>query len=308
MISIIGAGRVGSTIAFLCGSYGLDDVILVNRNEKKAIGEALDISNAIPADSTISISGTSNYSKIQNSDVVVITANSGIHKDKRSENMLDQSVLVKKITNEIAQYASDAKILVITNPVDVLTYLVQKEGKFDPKNVLGVASSLDSARFRYLLAKEFSTNQSDVKDALVMGEHDDSMVPIFSHAKLGKIPIIERLNEQQKSTITLDVRNYWKYLRDHKGSSVFGIAKNTFDIIQCMIKNQTMSVPASVLLDGQYDLNDVCIGVPLIINKNGVKNIRDIVLTSSENQLLCKSADAVKNNITTVNKFLNTML
>lgn len=297
MISIIGAGKVGSAIGFLCGSLSLDDIVLINRDEKKAIGEALDITNAISISSSISITGTSDYSKIKDSKVVVITASSGVHLQSRSEIMHDQAKLIQKIAPNIAKYAPDSKILIITNPVDVLTYLIQKEAPFSSKNVIGVASSLDSSRFRYLLAQELGTNQSKIQDAIVMGEHDDTMVPMFSRVKYNEKPINNFLDDVQMLKVTLAVRNYWKYLRDYKGHSVFGIAKNTFDIIKSIIKDETLDVPASVLLDGQYGLYDVCIGVPITINKNGVTKIHQIEIAQNEKESLSKSADAVKNNI-----------
>jgi malate dehydrogenase len=304
LITIIGSGKVGSAVAFLCGSVGLDNIVLVNRSEKKAIGEALDISNTIPASSPISISGTADYSKIKGSDVVVIAASLRTHMQSRSEIMLDQAILIRKIGKEIATHAPDAKILLITNPVDVLTYVIQKENKLVSKNVLGIAASLDSSRFRYQLSKEFGTNQSKIADAIVMGEHDDSMVPIFSCAKFDGKRVSELLSMEQKSRITDEVRNYWKYLRDYKGHSVFGIAKNTFDLVKCIIKNETANIPASVLLGGQYGLSDVCVGVPLTVDKNGVKQISQIEITNDEKNSLTKSANRVKSNISKVMEFL----
>lgn len=305
MISIIGSGKVGSAVGFLCGSFSLDDVIMINRNEKKAIGEALDITNTIPTSSSIAITGTSDYSKIKDSKVVVITASSGVHLQSRSEIMLDQAKMVQKIATNITKYVPDSKILMITNPVDVLTYVIQQKTSFSPKNVIGVASSLDSSRFRYHLAQEFGTNQSKIQDAIVLGEHDDTMVPIFSQAKYNGKPVTDFLNAEQISKITLAVRNYWKYLRDYKGHSAFGIAKNTFDIIKSIVKDETLNVPASVLLDGQYGLSDVCVGVPLTINKNGVAKINQIEITQNERESLSKSADTVKSNIAKVLKSLN---
>jgi malate dehydrogenase len=304
MISIIGAGKVGSAIGFLCGSLSLDDIVLINRDEKKAIGEALDITNAISISSSISITGTSDYSQIKNSKVVVITASSGVHLQSRSEIMFDQAKMIQKMASNIAKYAPNSKILMITNPVDVLTYLIQKEASFSPKNVIGIASSLDSSRFRYLLAQEFGTTQSQIKDALVMGEHDDTMVPIFSRAKYHEKPVTDFLDAAQILKVTLAVRNYWKYLRDYKGHSVFGIAKNAFDIIKSIVKDETLDVPASVLLDGQYGLDDVCIGVPITINKNGITEIHQVEITQNEKESLFKSANTVKNNI---NKVLDTL-
>jgi len=298
MITILGAGKVGSAIAFLCGSSGLDDIILVNRNEKRAIGEALDITNSIPKNSTISVTGTSDYSQIKNSDVIAITASVKAHTTSRSDIMLEQSVMISDVARKISEFAPNSKVLVVTNPVDVMTYLIQKAGNLG-SNVIGIASSLDSARFRYLLAKELRVDQSQIIDAMVMGEHDDSMVPIFSRAKLGNISINDLLDEKQKSKITLDVRNYWKFLRDYKGSSVFGIAKNTFDVIKSITQNQQLEICASVLLNGQYGLDDICIGVPVTITKNQVL-INEIPITNYEKEQLHKSADMIKNNVSQV--------
>ncbi|HSA97509.1 MAG TPA: lactate dehydrogenase [Candidatus Nitrosotenuis sp.] len=300
MISIIGSGKVGSVIGFLCGSFSLDDIVMINRDEKKAIGEALDIANAIPASSSISITGASDYSKIKDSKVVVIAASSGIHLQSRSEIMYDQAKMIQKIASNITKYAPYSKILIITNPVDVLTYVIQKEAPFSPESVIGIASSLDSSRFRYLLAQEFGTVQSKIQDAVVIGEHDDTMVPIFSQAKYDGKRVTDLLSDVQISKITLAVRNYWKYLRDYKGHSAFGIARNTFDIIKSIVKDETLNVPASVLLDGQYGLSDVCVGIPLTINKNGVAKINQIEITQSEQESLSKSAHTVKNNIAKV--------
>jgi len=137
-----------------------------------------------------------------------------------------------------------------------------------------------------------------------MGEHDDTMVPIFSQAKYNGKPVTDFLDDAQVLKITLAVRNYWKYLRDYKGHSAFGIAKNTFDIIKSIIKDETLDVPASVLLDGQYGLYDVCIGIPLTISKNGVDKTHQIEITQNEKESLSKSAYTVKNNIIKVLDFL----
>ena len=304
MISIIGAGKVGSAVAFLCAASGLDDIVLVNRDEKKAIGEALDITNAIPNNSKISVLGTSDYSQIKNSDVLVIAASVKSHINTRSDIMLDQAKMMTGMAQKISELAPNSKVLVVTNPVDVMTYLVQKCGNLDPKNVIGVASSLDSARFRYVLAKELGADQSQIKDALVMGEHDDSMVPIFSCAKFGQTPLGNVLDESKKSQITMTVRSYWKSLRDYKGSSVYGIAKNTFDVINAIIKNESLDICASTLVSGQYGIDGICMGVPVTITKDGITQIRQIPITAEEKQQLHKSASIIQNNIAQVSGFL----
>jgi len=296
LISIIGSGRVGSAIAFLAASTSLDDIHLVNRHKDKALGQALDISNAIPKDSPISVIGT-DYSEIKNSEVVVITASTGTYTTSRTQLMSEQIKMIRDIAKKIKMYAPDSKILMISNPVDVLTYVFQKEINLPREKVIGLASSLDSTRFRYLLAKEFDTSQSKIKNALVLGEHGDSMVPIFSNAKFNEKPVLELLDSYEVHKITNDLKDYWKTLRNLKGPSIFGIAKITIDVINAIIKNQVLSIPASVLLDGEYGLSDVCMGVPVRINKEGLINIEEIDLEKSEQCLLFNSADTIRRQI-----------
>lgn len=299
MISIIGSGKVGSAIAFLAASTSLDDVIMVNRTKTKAIGESLDISNAIPEGSSISVRGTDDFSLTKGSDVVVITASAGVYTKSRTEMIREQVKMIKDIAKKIKTHTPDSKILVVSNPLDVLTYIFLKESGFPRKRVIGVASSLDSTRFRYLLAKEFAVPQSQIKDAFVLGEHGDSMVPIFSRAKKDEKPVSELLETIQIEEITKNLRNYWRTLREFKSRSVFGIAKNTFDIVESIVKEKNLSIPASVLLNGEYGLSDVCLGVPIKLSKDGLDSIDNIELEESELDALHQSAKIIKNYILT---------
>ncbi|RDJ38697.1 MAG: lactate dehydrogenase [Crenarchaeota archaeon] len=294
MISIIGSGRVGSALAFLCASNTLDDIVLVNKTESEAIGEAMDISNAIPKNSSITISGTSDFSKIRNSEIVVITASSGTYLKSRTEMIGQQVKMLQEISSEVVKFAPNSKVVVVSNPLDVLTYVFLRESKFPKNKVIGVASSLDSSRFQLLLAEELKANQSEIKDAIVLGEHGDSMVPVFSRAMCKDTPVEDLLSEEQKKSITLKLIGYWKKLRDYKARSVFGIAKNTYDVLESISKDKQISIPASVLLEGQYGISDVCIGIPVKISKNGVDGINEIKLSDFELDSLKKSAKIVK--------------
>ena len=191
MISIIGSGKVGSAIAFLCISNSLDDVLLVNHTKDKAIGKALDISNAIPENSNVSIHGTDDFSKISGSDIVVIAASTGIYLKSRTELMDAQVKMIKEIANQIKKYCPFAIVLIVSNPLDVLTFVFQKETQLSRNKVIGIASSLDSSRLRYLLSEKFTIKQSQITDALVIGEHGDSIVPIFSRVKINEKNILE---------------------------------------------------------------------------------------------------------------------
>ncbi|MEK6931149.1 MAG: lactate dehydrogenase [Thermoproteota archaeon] len=297
MISIIGSGRVGASIAFLCISNSLDDVLLVNRTKSKAIGEALDISNAIPENSNVSIHGTDDFSKISGSDIVVITASTGIYLKNRTEMMDAQVKMIKEIANQIKKYCPLAIMLIVSNPLDVLTFVFQKETQLSRNKVIGIASSLDSSRFRYLLSEKFKIKQSQITNALVMGEHGDSMVPVFSRVKINEKNALEIINEVEKKVISTEIQNYWKSLRLFKSRSQFGIAKNTFDVIRSIIKNDELVTSASIVLNGEYGEKDVSMGIPVKINKNGVKEIIEIKLNESESKLLKISAQTIRDYI-----------
>lgn len=297
MISIIGSGRVGASIAFLCISNSLDDVLLVNRTKSKAIGEALDISNAISENSNVSIRGTDDFSKINGSDIVVITASTGIYLKNRTEMMDAQVKMIKEIANQIKKYCPLAIMLIVSNPLDVLTFVFQKETQLSRNKVIGIASSLDSSRFRYLLSEKFKIKQSQITNALVMGEHGDSMVPLFSRVKINEKNALEIIDDTEKKIISTEIQNYWKSLRIFKSRSQFGIAKNTFDVIRSIIKNDELIIPASIVLNGEYGEKDVSMGIPVKINKDGVKEIIEIKLNESESKLLKISAQTIRDYI-----------
>lgn len=278
----------------------MDDIILLNRTKSKAIGVALDISNAIPKNSNITIQGTDDYSEITDSEIVIITASTGIYLKNRNETMESQVGMIKDIGKKIKKYCPKSIILVISNPIDVLAYFFLKETNFSRNNVIGIASSLDSSRFRYFLSKELDVKQSQISNAFVFGEHGDSMVPIFSKVKIDGKWVLELINSKQKENITRNIIDYWKVLRNFESRSQFGIAKNTYDIVESIIKNQAISVPASVLLEGEFDEKDVCIGVPIKITSKRKIEIQFMDFNKSEKELFKKSAQTIRNYIKSV--------
>lgn len=294
----MGSGRVGISIAFLCTSNALDDVLLVNTNKKKAVGEALDVANAIPAQSKFSIRGTDDYSELVGSDIVVIAASVSVYTKDRSENMDLQVEMIKYIAEKIKQYCPSAIVLIVSNPLDVMTYFFQKHSGFSRFKVIGIASSLDTSRFRYYISETLSVPQSSISNALVLGEHGDSMVPIFSGVTVGGNPLFSMIDS--RDVITENVRNYWKLLRNYKSRSQFGIAKNAFDIIDAVRNKKEITVPASVVLDGEYGEHDVAMGVPVKINQNGISEIQKIKLDDTESSSLKKSSEKIRNDIKSV--------
>ena len=280
-------------MGFLAASASLDDIILVNRNKDKAIGEALDIVNVVPPGSSISITGTDDFEYITGSKVIVIAVSAGKIIADRADLLPYNVPIIREISRKIKKYANDAKVVVITNPVDVITYCVIKESGLPTENVIGMGSSLDSDRFRYLLSKILKTNQSKI-DSIVLGEHGNSMVPIFSNAKFDDEPI--NLDENQMVQTTTELKNYWKPLTELKGASVFGAAKHSYDIVKAIIKNEKLKISSSVMVNGEYGLTGMCIGVPVVIDENGAR-IDEVDIAKSELNLLNVSSDVIKNNI-----------
>jgi malate dehydrogenase len=298
LISIIGSGRVGASLAFLCVSNGLDDVLLVNRNKNKAIGEALDIASAIPATSKFSIHGTDDYSQLSGSDIVVITASVGVYMKDRTENMELQVKMIREIAQKIKQYCPSAIVLMVSNPLDVLTYFFQKESGIPRFKVIGIASNLDTSRFRYYISETLSVPQSSISNAMVLGEHGDSMVPVFSGVRVGGNPLFSMIDSRE--AITENVRNYWKKLRNFKSRSQFGIAKNTFDVVDSILHKKELLIPASVVLNGEYGANDVAMGVPVKIDQNGISEIQKVNLDDTESSSLKKSSEKIYNYIQSI--------
>lgn len=281
-------------------SHVLDDVLLVNRSENKAIGESLDISNAVPADSKFSIQGTSEYSKIVGSSIVIITASTGSYTNDRYENMRSQVTTVKGIAEKIRRYCPDAIVLLVSNPLDVLTYIFQKETLFSRFKVIGIASSLDSSRFRYLISEKFLVPQSSISDAMVLGEHGDSMVPIFSRVSVNGCQLSSMMGIDEKTAMTDNIRKYWRKLRAYKSRSQFGIAKQTYDVVESILSSNEITVPASVVLEGEYGESNVAMGVPVKISRNGVSEIQIFDLDESEALRLRESSQRIKDQLRTV--------
>ncbi len=260
----------------------------------------MDISNAIPKNSDITIRGTDDYSEITNSDIIVITASTGTYLKDRNEMIDAQVEMITEIGKKIKKYCPTSIILLISNPIDVLTYFFLKETNFSKNNVIGIASSLDSSRFRYLLSKKIGVKQSQISDAYVLGEHGDSMVPIFSKTKINGKNVLEIIDFKQKEDITREIRDYWKSLRNFKSRSQFGIAKNTYDILESIIKNQTLYIPASILLEGEFGEENVCMGVPIKITSKGIMEIQSMDFDESEKELFKISAQTIRNTIQSV--------
>ena len=300
MIAIIGSGMVGSSIAFLCAANSLSNIMLLNRTKSKAKGEALDISNAIPRNSDFTINGTDDYSEIKNAEIIVIAASTGTYQKSRNDMVDSQVRMIKSISKKIKKFNNTPIILIVSNPVDVLTYYFQKEVRYPKEKVIGIASSLDASRFGRIISNQINVKYSHIEDVHVLGEHGDSMVPIFSKVKVDGRKLTELIDVKQEEEIRNQVRNYWKSLRKFKIRSQFGIAKNVYNVLEAIVKRRQLNAEASILLDGEYGYEDICMGVPVTISSRGIEKIKSIKLNESEIQFLEQSAKNIRKNIQSV--------
>lgn len=298
MITVIGAGRVGSAAAFDILRYKISDVTLIDTDENRAKGEALDMMQAAPAiefDGTIH--GTSDFSEMQGSELVIITA--GVSRKPgmtRIDLMNTNAKIVRSVAKEVAKHAPEAKLMMVTNPVDVMTYISFQETGFERNQLFGMGNILDAMRFRTYIANELGVSREDTR-ALVIGEHGDSMVPLVEYASVSGIPIKYLLsNEQVEKIVNQTVTSGADVIR-LKGST--DIAPGTVIAITADAvltgRNRVMSV--STCLDGEYGQTDLAIGVPVILGKCGVERIIELDLTEQTRERFTRSVVAVKNAI-----------
>ena len=298
MISIIGAGRVGSAAAFNILRYRISDVILVDISENLAVGEAKDMMQAAPAlEFDGKIKGTSDYSDIEGSELVIVTAGRARQPGMtRLELMNENAKIVRSIVREVAKYAPDCKLMMVTNPVDVMTYVAYKESGFERNRVFGMGNLLDTMRFRAYIASELNVSREDVR-ALVIGEHGDSMVPLVEYASVSGIPITKLLSKEQIDKIVRLTISSGAEVIKLKGSTIFAPAVNIAIMADAVVKGRNRVMSVSTYLQGEYGFSDVAIGVPVILGRNGIEKILELELSPESRRRFEKSVLIIKEAI-----------
>ena len=298
MISIIGAGRVGSAAAFNILRYRISDVILVDISENLAVGEAKDMMQAAPAlEFDGKIKGTSDYSDIEDSELVIVAAGRARQPGMtRLELMNENAKIVRFIVREVVKYAPDCKLMMVTNPVDVMTYVAYKESGFERNRVFGMGNLLDTMRFRSYIASELNVSREDVR-ALVIGEHGDSMVPLIEYASVSGIPITKLLSKEQIDKIVRLTISSGAEVIKLKGSTIFAPAVNIAIMADAVVKGRNRVMSVSTYLQGEYGFSDVTIGVPVILGKNGIEKILELELSPESKKRFEKSVSIIKEAI-----------
>lgn len=301
-IALVGAGNIGGTLAHLIGLKELGDVVLYDINEGVPQGKALDLVESSPVEGFDSnMIGSCDYKDLVGSDVVIVTAGVPRKPGMSRDDLIEiNAKIISQVAEGIKNNAPDAFVIVITNPLDAMVGLMQKKTGFKPEKVVGMAGVLDSARFRHFLADEFKVSVEDVT-AFVLGGHGDTMVPSVRYSTVAGIPLPDLVKMGWTTQERLD--KIVQRTRDggaeivallKTGSAFYAPASAAVAMAESYIKDKKRVLPCAAYLNGQYGVNGLYIGVPVIIGKNGVEKIVEIKLDATEQADFDKSVAAVK--------------
>ncbi len=309
-VTVIGAGRVGSTLAQRIAEKNLADVVLLDIVEGIPQGLALDLMEARGLElHHRKIIGTNNYADTTGSEIVVITAGFPRKPGMSRDDLLrtNAKIVVEAAKNAIA-HSPDAILIVVTNPLDVMTYLAWQATGLPRARIMGMAGVLDSARFETFIAMELGVLPSDVK-AMVMGSHGDLMVPLPRYATVNGIPITQLLDAATIERLIERTRNGGAEIVElmHTGGAFFAPASATCVMVESILLNQSRLLPVAAYLQGEYGLNDVFIGVPCRLGCGGIAEVLELSLTEEETQALHLSAESVRKNIDKAQEILTSV-
>lgn len=298
-ISVIGSGFTGATAAFLLAQKELGDVVLVDipQMEDPAKGKALDMAEAGPVlGFDAQVIGTSNYEDTKDSDLVIITA--GIARKpgmSRDDLVQTNQKVMKAVTADIVKHSPNTTIIVLTNPVDAMTYTVFQASGLPKERVIGQSGVLDSARFRTFVAEELRVSVKDVT-GFVLGGHGDDMVPLVRYSYAGGIPLETLISKERLDEIVSRTRKGGAEIVNllGNGSAYYAPASSLVEMAEAIIKDQRRILPSIAYLEGEYGMDGIYLGVPTIIGAGGIEKIIEIDLNEEEKALLNQSAESVK--------------
>ena len=301
-IALIGAGNIGGTLAHLAGLKNLGDVVMFDVMDSVAKGKALDIEqSSVVENFDANLIGTNNYADIAGADVAIVTA--GIARKpgmSRDDLLATNTSIIKSVAEGIKQHAPNAFVIVITNPLDAMVYVMQKFSGLPTNKVVGMAGVLDSSRMSLFLAREFNVSVEDIT-ACVLGGHGDTMVPLIRYSSVAGIPIPDLIEMGWTTKTKID--EIVQRTRDGgaeivkllgNGSAFYAPAASAITMAESYLFDRRRVLPVAAYLNGEYGVKDMYIGVPAIIGKNGVERVVEVKLNSQDLTMFNRSVDAVK--------------
>jgi len=297
-VTVVGAGNVGATCADVLAQREIaNEIVLLDIKEGFAEGKALDIWETSPVNlyDSKTIGSTNNYEMTKDSEVVVIT--SGLPRKpgmSRDDLIATNAGIVKSVTENIVKYSPNAKIIVVSNPLDVMTYCAYLSANFPSSRVFGMAGVLDTARYRAFLATELNVSPKDIQ-AVLMGGHGDTMVPLPRYTTVGGIPVTELIEEDKLNEIIERTKFGGGEIVKLLGTSAwYAPGASAAQMVEAIVRDQRRIFPVCTWLQGEYGLSDIYLGVPVVLGKNGIEKIIELHLNDAEKALLSESVEAVK--------------
>ncbi len=302
-VSIIGAGFVGSTTAYTIMMSGLaSEIVLVDINKEKAQGDVMDMSHGVSFVRPVQVIA-GDYKDCKGSDIVIITAGAN---QKPGETRIDlvkkNTEVFKSIVPQVVKYCENAILLVVTNPVDILTYVTQKISGLPPEKVIGSGTVLDTARFKYLLGEHVDIDTRNIH-AYILGEHGDTEVPTWSLTNIAGMTMDEycdycgHCQGYSRESIYQDVKNSAYHIIEKKGATYYAVALAVKRIVECILRDEHSILTVSSLINGQYGINDVCLSLPTIVTEHGIEKVLEVPLNDKEINLLKQSASSLSDTI-----------
>jgi len=299
-LSIIGAGNVGSLTAMRLAEEGTASILLVDIVKGLARGKTFDLEDSRPLlKYNYNIEGTDDITKIKDSDIIVITAGLARKPGMSREDLLNKNAgIIKDIAHNIKNLAPAAIVIVVTNPVDILTYLAIKETGFLPQRVIGMGASLDASRFANLIAKELNIPDTDI-DSCVIGSHGEGMLPLPRFTYIKGVALDELMDDKKIAALVKRTVERGAEIISYlgSGSAFFAPSLAAALLVKAVLKNEKRTIGVSAYLNGEYGIKDICIGVPARIGRDGIEEIIELELNGEEKELLLKSADSLKKQI-----------
>ncbi|GAB4329040.1 MAG: L-lactate dehydrogenase [Calditrichia bacterium] len=306
-VAIVGAGNVGASLAYALMIKGtVSDISLIDVNREKALGEVLDLAHGLSFVQASEIQ-TEGFEGVANADIVVLTAGANRQPSQSRLDLIRTNINVyREILPKIMQYNSNPLVIVVSNPVDVLTYFTLKETGLSPRRVFGSGTVLDSSRFRYSLSKNYGVDPRNVH-AYIIGEHGSSAVPVWSRTNIAGMPILEYCNicqgpctKEHRSKILNEVVEAGREVIKRKGATYYAVALSVERIIAAIIRDENSILTVSSLVEDYYGINDVCLSLPNILNRQGINRRLNLLLNEEEAKLLVRSAEILKETIAAI--------
>lgn len=309
-VTVIGSGNVGATVAQYVAEKDIADVVLIDIIPGLPQGKGLDMLEAAPIHGHArNIFGTENYADTRGSDIVVLTA--GIARKpgmSRDDLLKTNAKITQTCVSEALKASPDAIFIVVTNPLDVMTYLTWQTTKLPTHKVIGMAGVLDSARFQAFIGMELKMSTQDIR-AMVLGGHGDLMVPLPKYSTVNGVPITELMPQDRIAALSQRTRSGGAEIVEllKSGSAWYAPGSSAAQMVAAVLKDQNRLLPCAVYADGHYGLKDVYIGLPAVLGREGVKKIVELKLSDDELNALKKSADSIRENIEAMKKLLVTV-